>query len=217
MSALLVERELAGGNPYQRTAAWLSDKTGCLSASRIATAIERKKDGSPTKAAEDLVREILAERMTGDIIRRYVTPEMQRGIDKEPDAREEYEVQTGNLVQLVGFMPHPTIEYCGASPDGLVDDDGLVELKCPKTSTHLAWKAHGVAPEEYRPQMLLQLAVTRRQWCDFASFDDRIRDRRHRLFVVRFEPKPAEIEEIEERAREFLRVVDNLFQQLNGG
>jgi exodeoxyribonuclease (lambda-induced) len=209
--------DVVGGNPFQRTASWLSDKTGCLSASRIATALERKKDGSPTKAAEDLVREILAERMTGDIIRRYVTPEMQRGIDKEPDAREEYEVRTGNIVRLVGFIQHPTIEWCGASPDGLVDDDGLVELKCPKTATHLTYMTLAGAPEEYRPQMLLQLACTRRHWVDFVSFDDRIKNRKLHLHVVRFEPKPAEIAEIEERAAEFLRIVENLFQQLNGG
>lgn len=209
--------DIPGGNPLQRTARWLSDRTGCLTASRMAAAIERKKDGSPTKAADDLVKEILAERMTGDAIRRYVTAEMQHGTDMEPAAREAYEVRTGNLVRLVGFIPHPTIEWCGASPDGLVDDDGLVETKCPKTSTHLTYKAHGVVPDEYRPQMLLQLAVTRRSWCDFVSFDDRVRDPKHRLFVVRFEPKPVEVEEIEEKACEFLRIVDNLFDQLNGG
>ena len=204
-------------NPFQRTAAWLSDRTGCLTASRIATALERKKDKSPSKAAEDLVKEILAERMTGDAMRKYVTPEMHRGTDLEPVAREEYEVITGNIVRLVGFIPHPTIEWCGASPDGLVDDDGLVELKCPKTATHLGYKAAGVVPAEYVPQMLLQLACTRRSWCDFVSFDDRIKDRKHRLFVVRFEPDPAEIAAIEGQARDFLRVVDNLWDQLNGG
>lgn len=209
--------ERAAGNPFQNNARWLSDKTGCLSGSRIAAALERKKDGSPTKAADDLVKEILAERMTGDIIHRYVTPAMQRGTDKEPDAREAYEVRTGNLVQLVGFIKHPTIEYCGASPDGLIDDDGMAQFKCPNTSTHLNYILHGVVPDDYKAQMLLELAVTRRSWSDFTSFDDRVKERKHHLFVVRFEPKPAEIAEMEEKAREFLRIVDNLFDKLNGG
>lgn len=206
-----------GQNPFQRTGRWLADRTGCLTASRIAQALERKKDGSPTKDAENLVKEILAERMTGDAMRRYVTPEMQRGIDLEPAAREEYQVQTGNIVRLVGFLPHPNIEWCGASPDGLVDDDGLVELKCPKTATHLQYILNGTVPVEYQPQMLLQMAVTRRSWCDFASFDDRVKNPKQRLFVVRFEPDVAEIRAIEGQARDFLRVIDNLFDKLNGG
>jgi len=207
---------IAGANPFQRTGRWLADRTGCLTASRIAIALERKKDLSPTKAAEDLVKEILAERMTGDAMSRYCTPEMQRGIDLEPAAREAYEVHTGNLVRLVGFIPHPKIEWCGASPDGLVDDDGLVELKCPKTSTHLQYLINGTAPVEYQPQMLLQMAVTRRSWCDFVSYDDRVKNPKQRLFVVRFEPEPGKIAAIEEEARKFLAIVDNLFDKLNG-
>ena len=103
------------------------------------------------------------------------------------------------------------------SPDGLIDHDGLVELKCPTTVTHLNYILHGVVPDDYKPQMLLQLAVTRRRWCDFVSFDDRVKNLKQRLFVVRFEPKQAEIDAIEQAAREFLRIVDNLFDQLNGG
>lgn len=218
MSAIAVPAQHGNpGNPLQRTGAWFSERTGCLTASRIATALERKKDGSPTKAAEDLVREILAERMTGDVISKYVTKEMQHGTETEPDAREEYEVRSGNIVRLVGYVPHPEIEWCGASPDGLVDDDGLVEIKCPATTTHLNYLIGGAVPSDYKPQMLLQLASTRRQWCDFVSFDDRLKERKLRFFVVRFEPKPAEIAEIEDKAREFLRVVDNLWDQLNGG
>lgn len=207
----------AGANPHQGTGGWLKERTGCLTASRMPTALERKKDGTPTKAAEDLVKEILAERMTGDAMRRYVTPEMQRGTEREPDAREAYEIHTGNLVRLVGFIPHPAIEFCGASPDGLIDHDGLVELKCPTTVTHLNYVLNGAVPDDYKPQMLLQLAVTRRSWCDFVSFDDRVKNPKQRLFVVRFEPKQAEIDAIEQAAREFLRIVDNLFDKLNGG
>ena len=204
-----------GGNPFQNTGAWLDDRTGCLTASRIAIALQTKKDGKPTKAYWDLAKEILAERMTGEVMRRYVTPEMQRGTEREPDAREAYEVHTGNLVRLVGFIKHPTIEMCGASPDGLVDDDGLVEFKCPTTTTHLEYLMHGKVPDDYKPQMTLQLACTRRSWCDFVSFDDRLKTREHRLFVVRFEPSADEIAAIEATARAYLNLVDQMWEELH--
>lgn len=207
----------ADGNPFQHTGQWWNDRTGCLTSSRMASALARKKDKSWAKEADDLAKEILAERLTGDIVPHYETAEMRRGTQMEPVARERYCVETGNIVRLCGFIKHPTIEFCGVSPDGLVDDDGLWEGKCPKTTTHLTYLANKVPPSDYEPQMLLQLAATRRGYVDFTSFDDRLKERKLQLFVVRFEPKPALIAEIEEKACEFLRVVNNLFDKLNGG
>lgn len=212
----VAERPL-GANPHQNNGHWMSDRTGCLTASRIAKAIKRLRDGSYSKESDDMAKEILAERLSGIAMTHYVSPEMEHGTETEPEAREVYEAHTGNLVQLVGFIKHPSIQWCGASPDGLVDDDGLIEIKCPKTATHIGYKAMREAPLEYRPQMLLQLACTRRSWVDFVSYDNRVKDPKHRLHVVRFEPDRFEIEKIEEEAAEFLRRIDNLFDQLNGG
>lgn len=206
-----------GGNPQQNTAEWLQQRCGFLTGSRIATAMERKKDGSPTKASEDIARGLLAERMTGDAMPSgYVSDEMRRGIDKQPDAQMAYEAWTGNIVDLVGFIEHPSIQWLGVSPDGLVDDDGLVEFKCPKTTTHLGYRMAGVVPEEYEPQMLLQLACTRRKWCDFVSFDDRIRDPSFRLYIVRFEPTAKQIADVEDFARAYLAGIHNAYERLHG-
>jgi hypothetical protein len=164
-----------------------------------------------------LIKVILAERMTGDTMPSgFVSDEMKRGIVKQPDAKLAYEARTGNFVDLVGFIEHPTIQWLGCSPDGLVDDDGLVEFKCPKTTTHLEYLMRGVVVDEYKPQMLLQLACTRRTWCDFASFDDRLKREESQLFIARFEPKRTQIEEVEDFARSYLQIVHNLFEQLHG-
>lgn len=207
-----------GGNPLQNTAEWLQQRCGFLTSSRIADAMAvSKRDGKPLKCSEDLVKTILAERMTGDTMPSgYVSDEMRHGINKQADAQSAYEARTGNFVDLTGFIEHPSIQWLGCSPDGLVDDDGLVEFKCPKTTTHLEYLMRGVVVDDYKPQMLLQLACTRRVWCDFVSFDDRIRNPAHRLFIVRFEPKASEIEEVEEFSRKYLAIVHNLFEQLHG-
>lgn len=202
-------------NPLQgANAAWLEARTGCLTASRMADALAVLKNGKPAAARTALVRTILAERLTGNAAQTFVNAAMQHGIDTESEVRSEYEAASGNVVQLVGFVRHPTIEHCGASPDGLIDDDGLAEFKCPATTTHLEWMRDGQAPEEHQPQMLLQLACTRRKWCDFVSYDPRIKVERLRLFVVRFAPTPEQIAEVEDKAREFLAEVDAYWRAL---
>jgi hypothetical protein len=117
-------------------------------------------------------------------------------------------------VEQVAFIDHPKIEWCGASPDGIVESSGLVEIKCPNTATHIDYILAGEPPKRYQPQMLLQLACTGMGWCDFVSYDPRMPDE-HRLFVVRFEPKQAEIEAVENAAREFLEEVQHVIDKLN--
>lgn len=202
-------------NPFQgANGEWLAARVGCATASRMCDVLDFKKDGSPGAARIKYLKELVAERMTGQAMEHYVTKAMQDGIDREPHARSEYETISGSIVRLTGFIAHPAIEYAGASPDGLIDHDGLVEIKCPTDVTHVDWLMAGVVPDQHKPQMLFQLASTRRQWCDFVSFSPHIRDERRRLFVRRFEPQPAEIEEIEEKVRAFLRDVDAAFRRI---
>lgn len=200
------------GNPLQRTAEWLRDRTGCLTASRFADVMARKRDGTPTKAYYDLIDVLIAERVTGDSIGIGTTVAMQWGIDHEDEARSEYEAQTGAFVDLCGFIPHPTVDWLGASPDGLVGDDGLVELKCPySTVVHLKRVAAKTVPEEYRPQMLLQLICTGRKWCDFVDFDPRLigGPYEHLAFwTIRYEPTEEERELALALAKEFLEKVE---------
>lgn len=199
-------------NPFQGTAEWFESRTGCLTASRMADVLAvSKRDGKPLKARQDYLRDLLAERLTGHAMPHVVTPAMRDGIEREPLARAAYEIATGSILRLTGFVPHPTIEFFGASPDALVGAEGLVEFKCPTVPTHMDWLIAGVVPDEYKPQMLSQLACTRRKWCDFVSWNPEFRESRQ-LFVRRFEPTAKEIAAVEESARAFLKELDAMFR-----
>lgn len=192
---------------------WIRQRIGYLTASRMAIAMDFLKSGKESEARKKLKFDILAERLTDAAVEHYVTDEMRWGIENEPSARETYEAMSGSLVMPMGFVPHPTIELFGASPDGAVDADGLVEFKCPKTTTHIAWMLAGQVPEQHKPQMLAQLACTRRQWVDFVSYDPRVPEAQQ-LFVRRFQPKPEDIAAVEKAAQEFLVEVEAMFEQL---
>ncbi len=129
----------------------------------------------------------------------------------EPIARAAYEAHTGTFVTQTGFWLHPEIPYFGASPDGLVGDDGLIEIKCPRTSTHLRYRSDNKPPTQYKRQMMCQLLCTGRKWVDFVSFDNRVRDSKQ-LFIVRFEPKQSDMDEMLEKIRAFLANVEKEMQ-----
>lgn len=195
---------------------WFAARRGCLTASRIADAVAVLKNGKPSEARRKLAFDLLAERATGVAVSSYVTPAMQWGIDTEPAARAAYEAHTGEIVGPQVFVLHPEIDWAGATPDGLVDPEGLLEIKCPTTPTHLRYVVSaraGQVPDEYRPQMVWQLACTRRSWVDFVSFDPRVKGP-SRLAVVRFEPQPSEVAELEEKASAFLDEVAEMAEQL---
>ncbi len=200
-------------SPYaQGTVEWLKERCGCLTASRMAEAMDFLKGGKESEKRRKLKIEIIAERMTDIMVSRFVNDAMQWGIETEPAARARYEEVTGTLVSLCGFALHGDIPFFGASPDGLIDDDGLLEVKCPTTTTYTEWLTGGVVPEQHKPQMLAQLAVTGRKWVDFFAFDPRIKAERHQHFLRRFEPKEEEILKVEAAAVMFLAEVDALFE-----
>ena len=182
---------------------WHAARRGCLTASRMADAIAVLKNGKPSEARRKLMFDLLAERMSGVAVEHYVTPAMEWGIAHQADAMAAYEAETGELVGPEVFVLHPSIDWFGATPDGLVGSDGLVEIKCPTTPKFLAWRMAGEVPEEHRPQMLAQLACTGRQWVDFVAFDPRVQ-KGPQLFIRRFQPERSEIERIEAGARDFL-------------
>ena len=135
---------------------------------------------------------------------------MQRGTEKEPIARAAYEAHTGTFVTQTGFWLHPEIPFFGASPDGLAGD-GLIEIKCPRTSTHLRYRSENKVPTQYKRQMICQLLCTVRKWVYFVSFDDRVRESKQ-LFIVRFEPKQADLDEMLEKVQSFLAKVEKEMQ-----
>jgi putative phage-type endonuclease len=199
-------------NDLQGTGEWFNARTGKLTASRMRSAMKRLKNGEDSAERKNLKIEILCERMTGDIVDKYINSAMQWGIEKEPEAKAAYEAKTGRIITDVGFIDHPRIEFCGASPDGFVDD-GLIEIKCPNTATHVGWILDGGIPEEHKAQMTLQAAVTGRSWVDFVSYDPRMPEPQQ-LLVKRFYPTAGEIAEIEAEADKFLAEVDGLFETI---
>jgi putative phage-type endonuclease len=158
----------------QNSDRWLAAKRGRISASRIADAVAVLKKGGESAARRNYRFELAAERASAIATSHYVTPEMERGLELEETARSYYSTATETLVDQVGFVLHPLQDFSGASPDGLVGDDGLLEIKCPKTETLFAWLDSGKVPDEYILQMQWQMACTERQWCDFYGFDDRV-------------------------------------------
>ena len=195
----------------EQLAAWLRARAGKLTASRMAVAMDFLKNGSPSKARSDYQRELVAERLTGDSVRHYVNDAMNWGLEQEPVARSAWEAQSGIIVTDAGFYDHPRIDMMGATPDGLIGSDGLIEIKCPTTTTFVGWVMDGVVPEQHKAQMIAQLACTGRTWCEFVAFDPRIRQADRQLFVRRFTPTADEIAAIEGAAEKFLAEVDALF------
>lgn len=195
----------------QDAASWLPARVGSLGASQIGLAIKKTKSGW-SDSRTTLAYQMVAERVTGVAVSHFVTDAMQWGLDHENAACELYEAQSGNLTAKSGWFQHPKIEFFGATPDRLIDSDGLLEAKCPSTVKYIQWRKDGEVPDEHKPQMLAQLACTGRKYVDFVAYDPRIQVAHLQLFVRRFEPPQSAIVEIEEQAKEFLAYVEKLFQ-----
>lgn len=196
----------------QGSAEWLAARAGCLTASAIADMIAKTKTGEAASRA-NLRARLVAERLTGVPQDSFSNAAMQWGNEQEPFARAAYEIKSGNLVDQTGIVMHPNIPYAGASPDGLIDECGLVEIKCPNTAAHIEYLLSGAPPKKYQPQMLWQMECTGRQWCDFVSFDPRMPEHLQ-LFVVRFERDEERLDDLRKEAIAFLAEVDALILQL---
>jgi putative phage-type endonuclease len=188
----------------QRTEEWFEARLGKVTASRIADVMAKTKTGygaTRTKYMDQLLDEIV----TGQPTMGFTNAAMQHGIDTEPKARSAYELITGNEVVEVGFCPHPTIKQAGASPDGLVGDDGMIEIKCPNTSTHRQFVVSGKIDRKYLLQMQWQMACCDREWCDFVSFDDRLMDGSAHCKIRRVSRDQVLIDEITDEVTAFLK------------
>lgn len=191
---------------------WIAARLGRCTASRVADVLAKIKTGEAA-ARRNYRMQLVVERLTGTPTESYISPAMQWGMDNEPQARMAYEVSQDILVEQVGLVEHPAIPMFAASPDGLVGDDGLLELKCPLTATHVEWMLAGKVPSEHRAQLLAQLSCTGRQWVDFVSFDPRLPENM-RLFRVRMERDSEEIAGVEAEVRQFLAEVNEMVERL---
>jgi putative phage-type endonuclease len=190
----------------QGTDAWRRDRLGKVTASRVADVVARIKSGWGSSRA-NYAAQLIVERLTGEPQDNYTNAAMQRGIDLEPQARTAYQFWTDAEVTEVGFVPHPTIAMAGASPDGLVGDDGLVEIKVPNSATHIDTLLRRKPDEKYITQMMFQMACTGRSWCDFVSYDPRLPEHMQ-LFVKRVHRDNEQIAMLEKEATIFLVEVE---------
>jgi putative phage-type endonuclease len=191
----------------QGTPEWLMERCGKVTASRMADVMATIKTGEAASRA-NYRAELVAQRLTGQLEAGFTNAAMQWGTEQEPFARASYEIMRGVFVEEVGFVPHPQIMMAGASPDGLVGSDGMVEIKCPNTATHIAFLLDGKIPQKYQLQMAWQMACCGRQWVDYASFDPRMPEYL-RLKVVRYAATEAGIPAIEAAVRQFIAEVDS--------
>jgi putative phage-type endonuclease len=190
----------------QRTEEWHQARLGKVTASRIADVMAKTKAGYGASRA-NYMAELIVERLTGRPGDSFQSPAMTWGTNTEPLARAAYEAHKGVLVEEVGFVPHPTIPMAGASPDGLVDMDGLVEIKCPNTATHIETLMTGNVPLKYIFQMHWQMICTGREWCDFVSFDPRMPEGMQ-LFVARYMHSTDTAFDLTKEVTAFLKELD---------
>jgi putative phage-type endonuclease len=189
----------------QRTPEWFQKRLGKVTASRIADLMAKTKTG-PGASRANYLAQLVTERLTGTPTEGFQSPAMTWGIEQEAAARAAYSARTGVLVDEVDFVDHPTMQ-AGASPDGLVGEDGLIEIKCPNTSTMLEYLEDRTIPQKYRLQMQWQLAVTGRDWCDFVAFDPRLPE--HLQLLVIREPRNTDlVVEITHEVNRFLAEVE---------
>jgi putative phage-type endonuclease len=192
---------------------WKAIRLGKVTASRVADVMARTKSGYGASRA-NYAAQIIAERLTGHPIESsFTTPAMQHGVDTEPEARNAYQFYHGVTVDQVAFVQHPTIADVGCSPDGLVGDDGLVEIKCPNTATHLETLLGQTVPGKYETQIQFQMACTGRQFCDFISYDPRMPEQM-RMFVRRVYRDDQRIAELETEVVAFLKEIKSRIEQL---
>ena len=195
----------------QGSIAWRELRAGNATASRIADIIAKTKTGYST-SRENYMTELVIERF-GVIGEGFTNAAMQHGTETEPFARSAYELKNGIMVSEIDYVPHKTIKRAGASPDGIVGD-GLLEIKCPNSTTHFNYFLAGEVPEKYKPQMAWQMACTGAKWCDFVSFDPRV-PTDLQYFEIRYERDDVYIATLEAEVSKFLEEVEAKYQQLN--
>jgi putative phage-type endonuclease len=195
----------------QGSVEWHLQRLGKVTASRVADVLSKGKSGESV-SRKNYRTELVVQRLTGAPGESFTNAAIEHGIATEPMARIAYEAEMGVFVDQVAFVEHPTIANFGCSPDGVIGD-GLIEIKCPNSSTHIEYLTDDKPPTKYIPQMQCQMAVMGAKWCDFVSFDPRLPSDLQ-LFVVRLERDEEYIEAMEAEVKKFLSEVEEMFTKL---
>lgn len=198
----------------QGSSEWLKERTGKVTGSRMCDVMAKLKRKEGESAARyGYKMELVAETLTGRSMTHYTSPDMERGTQLEPDARNEYEVRRGVFCDQVGFVLHDKIDRFGVSPDGFVGDSGLIEIKAPRVMTHLEYIVQGLPPEDYLWQMLAAMSCTGREWCDFVSYCPELPEDLQ-LFVKRVNRDEKLISALEIEVAQFLKEVDETVEKI---
>jgi len=208
------DRVAVYGGIEQGSEEWLKIRLGKVTASGVADVLAKTKSGVSASRSNYLIK-LAIQRVTGVVEESYTNDAMQWGIDNEAQARVAYEITSNNFVDQVGFVEHPSINWFGCSPDGLVSNNGLVEIKCPNSSTHWSYIKDDGPPTKYYIQMQAQMACTGRSWCDFVSYDPRMPER-SQLFIKRVMREDDYIAEMETEVKKFLDEVAVEVQLMQG-
>ena len=196
----------------QRTDDWMHIRLGKATASKIADVIAKTKSGY-SASRQNYLAQLVCERLTGAPTEGFTNAAMQWGVDKEDEACSAYAFHYDAALAAVGFVDHPRIAMSGASPDRLVGDRGLAEIKCPNSATHIDTLLTGKVPGKYLTQMMWQMACCDRDWCDFVSYDPRLPEEM-RLFVHRVDRDDKYISDLEAEVSAFLEEVADTVESL---
>jgi len=198
----------------QNSPEWFSARLGHVTASRIADVTAKGKAGAPSASRANYAAQLVAELLTGKLAETFTSAAMQHGTETEPEARAMYEFMNDTPITQVGFVLHPTIVRAGASPDGLIGSNGIVQFKCPQSAAHLKLLLGGSIDGGYFKQVQWEMACTERAFCDFASYDPKMPEDMQ-LHVRRIERDDAVIAELEAEARVFIAEIDAPIAKLN--
>lgn len=197
----------------QRSEDWFSARLGKVTASKVKDVMAKGRGGAPSATRQNYMMQLLCERLTGRREEGFTSSAMQRGTELEPVARSAYEVDKGVMTVETGLILHPRIDGFGASPDGLVGDRGMLEIKCPNTATHVFTLQSGKHDPQYEWQMFAQLACADRDWVDFVTFDDRLPDELQ-YACFRLERDEARIRQMETEIKLFLEELAELEHEM---
>ena len=201
---------ITDGLAVQGTDEWKIEKLGHVSAGSVSDILAKGKGGE-SKMRESYKWRIVTERLTGQIQESFSNDAMLWGVETEEQARTTYELTYGVTVDQTGFVKHPTMQWVGASPDGMIGTDGLIEIKCPHTKTHLQTLEVAKAPAVYIPQMQMQMWTMNRSWCDFVSYDPRL-PHNLQFFCIRVNRDQEYIDNMEKEVIRFLAEVESTIE-----
>ena len=191
---------------------WKDYKRGKVSASSVIKIVKGTR-GAYLSDRKNYMSDLIIEILTGNNTEHFTSTAMEHGTETEPLARAAYEAITGSMVSQVGFIDHDTIADFGASPDGLVNVDGLIEIKCPNTATHLDTLINGTIKRDYIYQVQAVMLCGKRAWCDFISYDPRLPDNLS-IWIKRINRDDVMIAEIEAEVKKFQGELQETLEKL---